>query len=53
MVMLGLFSEMYIKFQFLRSGALYLRFEKCEEGVIWHVCSYLRHKHNYKYSHLE
>ena len=27
MVMLGLFSEMYIKFQFWGSGALYRRFE--------------------------
>ena len=27
------------------SGALYLRFEKCYEGKIRHVCSYSRHKH--------
>ena len=33
------------KFQFLGSGALYLMFETCQEGIIWHVCSYLRHKH--------
>ena len=32
---------MYIKFQFFGSGALYLRFEMCEEGIIWHACSYL------------
>ena len=32
-------------FQFSGSGALYLRFEMCYEGIIWHVCPYLRHKH--------
>ena len=37
---------MYIKFQFFGSGALYLRFKMCEEEIIWHVCSYLRHKQN-------
>ena len=35
---------MYIKFQFSGSGALYLRFETCFEGIICHFCSYLRHK---------
>ena len=32
-------------FQFLSSGALYLRFETCLECIIWHVSSYLRHEH--------
>ena len=36
---------MYIKFQFLGSGAQYLIFEMCLEGIIWHVCSYLKHKY--------
>ena len=33
-------------FQFLGSGAQYLRFETCYVGilVIWQFCSYLRHK---------
>ena len=32
MVMLGLFSKMYIKFQFLGSVALYMRFENVLGG---------------------
>ena len=35
---------MYIKFQFRGSGALYLRFETCYEGIIWQFCSYKKHK---------
>ena len=27
------------------SGALYPRFVTCLEYIIWHGCSYLRHKH--------
>ena len=34
-------------FNFFGSGALYLRFETCEEGIIWHVFFYLRHKHKF------
>ena len=30
---------MYIKFQFLGSGALYLKLETCDEGINWHVYS--------------
>ena len=45
MVTIGRFSEMYNKFLFLGLGVLYLRFETCLECIIWHVCSYLRHKH--------
>ena len=26
---------------------LYDRFETCKEGIIWHFCSYLRHKQTY------
>ena len=37
--------KMHIKFQFLGSGALFLRFETCLERIIRHVSSYLRHKH--------
>ena len=44
MVTLERFNEMYIKFQFWGSGALYLRFETCKEDKVLHFCSYLRHK---------
>ena len=36
---------MYIEFKFFGVGALYLRFEMCWKGIIWHVRSYLMHKH--------
>ena len=45
MVTLGQFSEMYINFQFWGSGALYLRYEMCQEYINRQFCSYLRHKH--------
>ena len=46
MVTLGCFSEMYtnIKFQFLGSGALYLRFETCSKGINWKFCTYYMYK---------
>ena len=36
---------MYIRFQFLGSGALYLGFETCLKCIVGQVCSYSRHKH--------
>ena len=43
-VLLECIKTIYKYGQFLGPGPQYLMFETCLEGIIWHFCSYLRHK---------
>ena len=42
---LGDLVRCILSFNFCAHSSISERFEICEEGIIWHVCFYLKHKH--------